>query len=44
VTLNVRVFEIPMPRGTAYDAKRFGVKPLPGTTMTLQERTYASPI
>ena len=29
---------------TAYDAKRFGVKPLPGTTMTLQERAYTSPI
>ena len=25
-------------------AKRFGVKPLPGTTMTLQERAYTSPI
>ena len=28
----------------AFDAKRFGVKPLPGTTMTLQERAYTSPI
>jgi Protein of unknown function (DUF3604) len=39
-----RVIEIPTPRWTAYDAKRFGVKPLPGTTMTLQERAYTSPI
>ena len=40
----LRVLEIPTPRWTAYDAKRFGVKPLPGTTMTLQERAYTSPI
>jgi hypothetical protein len=40
----VRVLEIPTPRWTAYDAKRFGTKPLPGTTMTLQERAYTSPI
>jgi len=40
----VRVLEIPTPRWTAYDAKRFGNKPLPGTTMTLQERAYTSPI
>lgn len=39
-----RVLEIPTPRWTAYDAKRFGVKPLPDTTMTLQERAYTSPI
>ena len=39
-----RVLEIPTPRWTAYDAKRFGVKPLPGTTMALQERAYTSPI
>lgn len=39
-----RVIEIPTPRWTAYDAKRFGVKPLPGTTMELQERAYTSPI
>ena len=39
-----RVLEIPTPRWTAYDAKRFGVKPLTGTTMTLQERAYTSPI
>jgi hypothetical protein len=40
----VRVLEIPTPRWTAYDAQRFGIKPLPGTTMTLQERAYTSPI
>ena len=39
-----RVIEIPTPRWTAYDAKRFGVKPLPGTTMQFQERAYTSPI
>jgi len=40
----VRVLEIPTPRWTAYDARRFGTKPLPGTSMTLQERAYTSPI
>ena len=40
----VRVLEIPTPRWTAYDAKRFGVKPLPGTRMTVIERAYTSPI
>ena len=39
-----RVLEIPTPRWTAYDAKRFGTKPLSGTSMTLQERAYTSPI
>lgn len=39
-----RVIEIPTPRWTAYDAKHFGVKPLPETTMKLQERAYTSPI
>jgi Protein of unknown function (DUF3604) len=39
-----RILEIPTPRWTAYDAKRFGTKPLPGTTMSLQERAYTSPI
>jgi hypothetical protein len=39
-----RVLEIPTPRWTAYDAKRFATKPLPGTAMTLQERAYTSPI
>jgi hypothetical protein len=40
----VRVIEIPTPRWTAYDAKRFGSKPLPGTQMTVTERAYTSPI
>ncbi len=40
----VRVIEIPTPRWTAYDAKRFGVTPLPGTSLTLTERAYTSPI
>ena len=39
-----RVLEIPTPRWTAYDAKRFGIKPLAGTRMTIQERAYTSPI
>ncbi len=39
-----RVIEIPTPRWTAYDAKRFGVKPLEGTQMTVTERAYTSPI
>jgi hypothetical protein len=39
-----RVIEIPTPRWTAYDAKRFGVKPLPGTAMTITERAYTSPV
>ncbi len=39
-----RVIEIPTPRWTAYDAKRFGIKPLPGTQLTVTERAYTSPI
>jgi hypothetical protein len=39
-----RVIEIPTPRWTAYDAKRLGVKPLPGTRLTITERGYTSPI
>jgi hypothetical protein len=39
-----RVIEIPTPRWTAYDAKRFGIKPLPGTVLKLQERAYTAPI
>jgi hypothetical protein len=40
----VRVLEIPTPRWTAYDVKRFGVTALPGTQMTVTERAYTSPI
>jgi len=39
-----RVIEIPTPRWTAYDVSRFGVKPLPGTRLTVTERAYTSPI
>jgi len=40
----VRVLEIPTPRWTAYDARRFGDKPDPNAALTLQERAYTSPI
>jgi hypothetical protein len=39
-----RVVEIPTPRWTAHDVKRFNNKPLDGTRMVLQERAYTSPI
>jgi Protein of unknown function (DUF3604) len=39
-----RVIEIPTPRWTCYDAKRFGVKMPPEIPMTTQERAYTSPI
>ena len=39
-----RVIEIPTPRWTAYDAKRFGVKMSNEVPMTTQERAYTSPI
>lgn len=39
-----RVIEIPTPRWTAYDAKRYGVKMDPKIPMKTQERAYTSPI
>jgi hypothetical protein len=39
-----RVIEIPTPRWTAYDAKRYGVRPLPDTAMTVTERAFTSPV
>jgi hypothetical protein len=40
----VRVIEIPTPRWTAYDAKRFGVTMPDNVPMTVQDRAYTSPI
>ncbi len=40
----VRVIEIPKPRWTAYDAKRFGIKMSEEVPMTIQDRAYTSPI
>jgi hypothetical protein len=39
-----RVIEIPTPRWTAYDAKRFGIELPPEVTMTTTERAYTSAI
>jgi hypothetical protein len=39
-----RVTEIPTPRWTAYDAKRFNVTMPPEVPMVTQERAYTSPI
>ncbi len=40
----VRVIEIPTPRWTAYDAKRFGITMPDKVTMIVQDRAYTSPI
>ena len=39
-----RVIEIPTPRWTAYDVKRFGLTVGSEVPMTIQERAYTSPI
>ncbi|WP_269102425.1 DUF3604 domain-containing protein [Mangrovicoccus ximenensis] len=39
-----RVIEIPSPRWTAYDAKFFGIEMPEGTSMTVRDRAYTSPI
>ncbi len=39
-----RVLEIPTPRWTAYEAKRYGVQLPPEVEMVTQERAYTSPI
>ncbi len=39
-----RVIEIPTPRWTAYEAKRFGIKMAKEVPMITQERAYTSPI
>jgi hypothetical protein len=39
-----RVLEIPTPRWTAYEAKRYGLKLPDEVPMTTQERAYTSPI
>jgi hypothetical protein len=40
----VRVIEIPTPRWTAYDAKRFGITMPDEIPMTVTDRAYTSPI
>lgn len=39
-----RVIEIPTPRWTAYDVKKFGVRMPPEVPMTTTERAYTAPI
>jgi hypothetical protein len=40
----VRVIQIPSPRWTAYDQKRFGIKMDDNVPMTVTDRAYTSPI
>ena len=40
----VRVIQIPSPRWTAYDQKRFGIKMAHEVPMTVTDRAYTSPI
>ena len=40
----VRVIEIPKPRWTAYDQKRFGITMPDDVKMVVQDRAYTSPI
>ena len=40
----VRVIQIPSPRWTAYDQKRFGIKMADHVPMTVTDRAYTSPI
>ena len=40
----VRVIEIPTPRWTAYDARRFGTEMPQEVRMTVQDRAYTSPV
>jgi len=40
----VRVIQIPTPRWTAYDQKRFGIKMTDNVPMIVTDRAYASPV
>jgi len=40
----VRVIQIPTPRWTAYDQKRYGIKMADNVPMTVTDRAYTSPI
>jgi hypothetical protein len=40
----VRVIQIPSPRWTAYDQKRYGIKMAANVPMTVTDRAYTSPI
>ena len=40
----VRVLEIPTPRWTTYDARRFGTQVPPGVPLSIQDRAYTSAV